>query len=252
MPMLQCLCGERLEGADDEALFGLLRAHADAKHADFPLPDARIRELLATRARMTPWTGQREPLGGPVSVRALRAADHDEYLRFFDRDAFMDNPMWASCYCLFHEFPGSVEAWTRATAAENRAAKSALIRAGRSEGYLATAGSRTVGWCHAAPRTTLPMLGHDPEIAIADAERVGSIVCFVVAAPFRGQGVAKHLLDAACDGLRARGLAIAEGYPRKRTGSDADAYHGPLDLYLGAGFEVFREGKRVVVVRKAL
>jgi ribosomal protein S18 acetylase RimI-like enzyme len=252
MPILQCLCGERLDGADDDALFALLRAHADARHADFPLSDSRIRDLLAARARMTPWNGQREPLAGPVSVRALAPGDHDEYLRFFDRDAFMDNPMWASCYCLFHEFAGSVEEWTRSSGAENRAAKSALLRAGRSEGYLATAGGRTVGWCHAAPRTMLPMLRHDPEIAVDDAERVGSIACFVVAAPFRGQGVAKRLLDAACDGLRARGLAIAEGYPRTRVGSDADAYHGPLELYQGAGFEIFREGKRVIVVRKAL
>jgi GNAT superfamily N-acetyltransferase len=252
MPMFQCLCGERLVGADDDALFALLRAHADAKHADFPLPDSRIRDLLATRARMTPWSGEREPLPGPLSVRALGRGDDDEYLRFFDRDAFMDNPMWASCYCLFHEFPGPIEAWTKATAAENRAAKSALLRAGRTEGYLATAGGRTVGWCHAAPRTTLPMLARDPEIAVDDAESVGSIVCFVVAAPWRGQGVATRLLEAACDGLRAKGLAIAEGYPHRRVGTDADAYHGPLDLYLAAGFEIFREGNRAIVVRKAL
>ncbi len=252
MPMLQCLCGERLVGADDDALFHLLRAHADAKHADFPLPDSRIRDLLASRARMTPWNGERESLGAPVAVRALAPGDHDEYLRFFDRDAFMDNPMWASCYCLFHEFAGSIEQWGRATADENRAAKSALLRAGRTQGYFATAGGRTVGWCHAAPRTTLPMLAHDPDLAVDDAAHVGSIVCFVVAAPFRGQGVAKRLLDAACDGLRTQALQVAEGYPRKQVGSDADAYHGPLDLYLAAGFEIFREGKRAIVVRKEL
>ncbi len=64
-----------------------------------------------------------------------------------------------------------------------------------------------------------------------DLERVGAIVCFVVAQPHRRQGIARRLLDAACEGFRRQGLAVAEAYPRKGSTSDAVNYKGPSQLH---------------------
>ena len=81
---------------------------------------------------------------------------------------------------------------------------------------------------------------------------VGSIVCFVVAQPFRGQGIARRLLEAACEGFRARGMEVAEGYPRKEAVGEAANHTGPLALFLQAGFEIYHQDEGTVVVRKRL
>jgi len=89
-------------------------------------------------------------------------------------------------------------------------------------------------------------------LAVDDAGEVGSIVCFLVAKPFRGQGVAAGLLDAACAGFRERGLRVAEAYPSRTAAGDAATYHGPLALYLRAGFKPYREVGQSVIVRREL
>ena len=95
-----------------------------------------------------------------------------------------------------------------------------------------------VGWCNAAPRTLLHALDNEP---IPDAEQVEAIICFLVEPSHRGRGVARQLLEAACDGLRLHGLRIAEGNPRTESSSAAANHFGPLSLYLSAGFSVYRE-----------
>jgi ribosomal protein S18 acetylase RimI-like enzyme len=84
------------------------------------------------------------------------------------------------------------------------------------------------------------------------ADRIGAIVCFVVAKPHRGLGVAHHLLEAACEGFRQQGFEIVEAYPRKEAQGEAANYHGPLSMYLAAGFVPVRDAEGVVVVRKTL
>ncbi len=87
----------------------------------------------------------------------------------------------------------------------------------------------------------------------ADQDGVGSVACFVVAAPYRGHGVASKLLDAAIDRLRARGLRAVEAYPTRPGDDTAQGnYRGPLSMYLRAGFEPHRETDRHVIVRKTL
>ena len=78
----------------------------------------------------------------------------DDWLRFFDHDAFAGNPDWASCYCLEPHVPATPEqperAWreTRATVAER-------LRGGTTFGYLAYVDGRPAGGStpHYAPTT---------------------------------------------------------------------------------------------------
>ena len=41
-----------------------------------------------------------------VEVRDLTPELLDDYLRFFDKDAFTDFPEWSDCYCGFYDTPG--------------------------------------------------------------------------------------------------------------------------------------------------
>ena len=102
------------------------------------------------------------------------------------------------------------------------------------EGYLAYRDGKPVGWCNAAPRVMMDAFADEPD---PDASRMGQITCFVIAKPHRRSGVATKLLHAACAGLKAQGLQIAEAMPMGEASTDAQNHFGPLSMYLSAGFQ---------------
>lgn len=180
-------------------------------------------------------------------IRELTAKLLDDYLYFFDHVAFVDNPKWASCFCYFPHAPHDTEKWHDRTGEQNRAAVIESIREGRMHGYLAYRNDKPIAWCNAGPRASVTIL--DPDV---DAERIGSIVCFIVGKSHRGKGVARRLLNAACEGFRRHGLAIVEAYPRADAHDDATSHYGPLKMYLAAGFQSSKEDDGSVIVRKSL
>lgn len=186
-----------------------------------------------------------------VTVRELTPELLDDYLQFFDRDAFSDNPGWSECYCFFHHFAGTGPEWASRSAVDNREAVSHLIQTGEFHGLLAYVDGRPAGWCQAVVRSEMP---DPPAVGPAtdmDYARVGCILCFVVSPQSRRRGVARRLLEAACESFIRRGLLVAEAYPVKEAATDAANYHGPLSLYLDAGFiPVREEGSRVVLQRR--
>jgi GNAT superfamily N-acetyltransferase len=183
-------------------------------------------------------------------VRTLSPELLPDFLRFFEGSAFSDNPKWSSCWCQCFYEDHTVVRWSERTAPQNRALACERIQARAMQGYLAYADGVPVGWCNAAPRHLLHALDDEPT---PDAETVGAIVCFLVEPSHRGQGIARMLLDAACDGLRRQGLRVAEANPRTGTTSPAENHYGPLGLYLSAGFSVHREdADGSVYVRRTL
>ena len=185
-----------------------------------------------------------------LSVRTLTRDTMPLFLEFFDGDAFSDNPKWSSCYCQCFYEDHSVVEWSKRTAPQNRALACSRIVSAEMQGYIATADQRPVGWCGAAPRRLLRALDDEPT---PNAESVGAIVCFLVSPGHRRQGVARALLDAACEGLRRQGMTVAEANPRTSADSPADNHFGPLSLYLSSGFSIHREDEDgSVYVRRAL
>ncbi len=89
-------------------------------------------------------------------IRKLGPELLDDYLRFFDADAFEDFPWWSVCYCGFFHDPCADDEWDPGPEAgpEHRAFKAELIRSGEATGLLAYARGRVVGWCNAAPRAS--------------------------------------------------------------------------------------------------
>lgn len=175
----------------------------------------------------------------------------DDFLEFFDHHAFCDNPSWSGCYCVYYHADDEEE-WKKRTAPENRDLAIRLIKEGRLQGKLAYLNKELVGWCNAAPRNSFPRLALSKNLHVEDPERIGSIVCFVVAKPHRGKGIASLLLEAACESFATRGFLFAEAYPLKNAESEAANFPGPLRMYLKNGFSVFRDLDRYLIVRKAL
>ncbi len=194
-------------------------------------------------------------------VKELTPSLRDDFLLFFDHVAFADNPDWGDCYCTMYYRPPeeglapgqSKEDWMANSAAENRRLASNSVAEAKVHGFLAYDNGKPVAWCNAGPRRNYPALSQFPfSPGYGDDERVGSIVCFVIACTHRNQGIASRLLDTACEKFSQDGLRFAEAYPVKNAESAADNFQGPLSMYLKAGFTKHRDTDWYMVVRKRL
>ena len=194
-----------------------------------------------------------------VDVLELTPERVDQYLEFFDKVAFKDFPDWSGCYCGFYDTPG--DHWDSSANAGpgNRASRANRIRSGQAHGLLAVLDGKVVGWCNAQARSSFRNMRRY-EVAIDDStEAVGSIMCFLVGPEYRGKGIGKALLNAACDTFRTEGLRVAEGYPTTNTAKRTweipwaeENYKGSLNMYLHAGFNIHRQLERFAIVRRLL
>ena len=173
-----------------------------------------------------------------VAVQKLSPELQQDFLRFFEGSAFSDNPKWSSCYCQCFYEDHTVVKWSERTAPQNRALACERIQNRQMQGYLGYVDGNPIGWCNAAPRNLLHSLDSEPK---PNSQHVGTILCFLVEPSHRGQGIARVLLEAACNGLREQGMHVAEANPRITPTSAAENHFGPLKMYLSAGFAVHRE-----------
>lgn len=146
-----------------------------------------------------------------VEVRDLTPELLDDYLKFFDKDAFTDFPEWSGCYCGFYDTAG--DDWDASAKAEpaHWAARAERIRSGKAHGLLAIADNKIVGWCNAQPRASFLNMRRYAVAVDDPSESVGSIMCFLVSPEYRGKGVGTVLLSVACDKFRRDRLEVAEG-----------------------------------------
>jgi ribosomal protein S18 acetylase RimI-like enzyme len=194
----------------------------------------------------------RLPAIGEVEVHDVTPDRVADYQAFFDHDAFRDYPAWQSCYCMETHRTQSEEEWVARTAADNRRDMSAMISEGKVTGLLAYVDGNPVGWCNYGETTRLGGVMHKLGLEAPDHDGVGSVACFVIAAPYRGHGLASRLLDTAIERLRERGVRAVEAYPHRTDDSAQANYRGPLSMFLRAGFEPYRETDRNLIVRKTL
>lgn len=185
-----------------------------------------------------------------IEIHPVSAERLSDFLAFFDGEAFADNPQWGFCYCQFAYVDHAKVEWMTRTVQQNRQAACQRVQGDAMKGYLAYKGGKPVGWCNAAPRTMLDAFADEPD---PDAAGIGQITCFVVAKHHRRTGVAKALLEAACEGLRSQNMTLAEATANPNASTDAEEHHGPLGMYLAAGFAIHHtEDDGYVTVRRRL
>jgi len=162
----------------------------------------------------------------------------------FDDVAVILNPNGndRACWCLAYRAPAADFSAMRG---EQRAEYVRGLCARRpAPGVLAYSGETPIGWCGVGPRSQLERLKRSRTIPTVDDVPVWSVICFVVRAGFRRQGVAHALLDGAVAYARSHGAPMVEGYPvdpgEGRINSAA-AHVGTVGLFRSAGFELVAE-----------
>ncbi|HJV72491.1 GNAT family N-acetyltransferase [Ideonella sp.] len=158
------------------------------------------------------------------------------------------------CWCMYYRVSGTPPAPPKGTtrSAANRAALKALVDAGEPVGLLGYRGRAPVGWVSIAPRERYAKLQKSPVMKPVDDLPVWSIVCFVVPAEHRGQGVAAALLAGAVEWARRQRIHLLEAYPvdRPQRASDDAMWFGAKSMFDAAGFEeVARRKPQRPVVR---
>lgn len=243
-------CGALIEAGDSDAVADAFVAHGQESHT-WSYSEEAIRNYARNYAeaaeRLTGDT-ERLPEIADIKVHPVTKDRIDDWLRFFDHDAFVGNPDWASCYCLEPHVPATPaqpeRAWreTRTTVAER-------LRGGTTFGYLAYVDGRPAGWVNASVRSDYGLYRHvDPDGP--ESTSVIGVSCFVIAPPFRRHGLASALVDRVIADASARGAAWIEGYPHnKPEESDAGHFRGPRSMYDARGFEPIKVREHDTVVR---
>ena len=145
------------------------------------------------------------------------------------------------CWCMYYRRSGTrgpLPAGTT-TAQATRAELKALVESATPPGLIGYRGKIPVGWVSLGPREDYAKLARSPVMKAVDEQPVWSIVCFVVPSQYRGQGVARALLDGAIAYAKERGVSLLEAYPvDKPARAPGDSmWFGAKSMYDAAGFE---------------
>jgi len=161
------------------------------------------------------------------------------------------------CWCMYYRRSGERKSLpsTMTHAARNRIDLKRLVDSGRPPGLIGYRGKTPVGWISLGPREDYAKLARSIVMKPVDDKPVWSVICFVVPAEYRGQGVGHALLQGAIRYAKRRGATCLEAYPvdKPERSSDDGMWFGAKSMYDRAGFkEVARRKPARPVVRLKL
>ncbi len=157
------------------------------------------------------------------------------------------------CWCMWWRLKGSE--FNAQTSEERKQGLRAIVESGEVPGLLAYADGKPIAWCAVGPRERYGRLERSPKLKRVDDRPVWSIVCFLVAKPYRGRGLMGHFLRAVADYAKVQGAEIVEGYPVELAGepSGYSGYSGIASSFRKAGFvEVLRRSESRPIMRCSL
>ncbi|MGH7734859.1 MAG: GNAT family N-acetyltransferase [Gemmatimonadales bacterium] len=155
------------------------------------------------------------------------------------------------CWCAYWYLPNAQ--YKAGWGETNRETLERLVKDSSEPGLIAYVGTQPAAWVSVAPRENFDRLRRSTNFARLDDKDVWAVNCFVVAKPFRGQGLMTELAGAAAEFALARGADGAEAYPIEpgpKSGA-GDLYLGTLSAFASAGYaEVARPLPRRPIMRR--
>jgi GNAT superfamily N-acetyltransferase len=162
--------------------------------------------------------------------------------RFEDfADVINKNRRSTHCWCLSHRITPAETAQLGGTGPDARErAMRALCEREHPPGVVAYRDGEPVGWCNIGPRSEITRLAKSRLIPPTDDLPVWSIVCVVVRAGHRKQGVTGPLIEGAVEYARSHGAPAVEAHPVDPPGRMdlTMAFVGTRAMFERAGFRV--------------
>jgi len=186
----------------------------------------------------------------PLRVEELTAGTWPGFERLVEKH----RGVWGGCWCIAFDIPPG-EGGKERTAAQNKAEKEELVRAGRAHAALVYDGKELVGWCQFGPPAELPA-------RMTNYRRLGveppdwRIPCFFVDRDRRHQGVAKAALQGALRLIAQKGGGTVDAYPVATRGEPSPGsfiWGGTETMFAREGFRtVARLGPNKRMMRKVV
>ncbi len=173
--------------------------------------------------------------------------------RWPDVDELFSQGGHGNCWCMWWRLKGSE--FDRQSGEEKRQGLRAIVESGEVPGLLAYVDGKPIAWCSIGPRERFGRLERSPTLKRVDDRPVWSIVCFLVAKPYRGRGLMSRFLDAVLGYAKSRGVEIVEGYPIEATRmvAEGSGYTGIASTFRAAGFlDVLQRSRTKIIMRRSL
>ena len=165
---------------------------------------------------------------------------HPADARRFDDVAVLlgpSEPEAPACWCLSIRLSSSD--LSRLTPAERPEVVRGLCGRRPAPGLLAYVDGEVAGWCALGPHASFGRLLRSRTVPQPEDPETWSVVCFVIRAAHRRQGLAERLLAGAIELAEEHGAPAIEGYPVDNDGrrlSSAFAYVGTRAMFDRQGF----------------
>lgn len=194
--------------------------------------------------------------GMDITIKKLSVDLLDDWLYYFDNDAFSDNGEWEGCYCMCYHWSNDLQKKKRWNCSKsdgryNRKCAIDYIKSGKMQGYLAYSDNKVIGWCNANDKSAYQNVNFTLPLEESEKDKkVKSIVCFCIAPEYRGKGIATALLERICSDAESEGYVYVESYPFEHNANHS--YHGPQVMYEKNGFVKQGIKSGYIVFRKYL
>lgn len=177
----------------------------------------------------------------------------DDFIYFFDHDAFSDHEEWSGCYCLESHLREEENSALWGKINKRREKAKDLIRKGIMTGYLIYDGFDVVGWCNSGDKRDYLPICENEDFSSDNAEKskIKIIYCIDIAPDYRGKGIANCIVEKVLADAEEEGYSYVEAYPFMDKKLEYQ-YKGPFRLYEKNGFEIYRELDEFYIMRKAL
>ena len=193
-----------------------------------------------------------------ITIKKLTAELSEDYFDFFDNRAFTDNSPYR-CYCQMYQLSKEqgeklmedTRCIDPGLLCKNVAKKQ--IETGALCGYLAYVDGISVGWCNANDRASFPSKPYYDVLFYSPIpKREIAVVCFEIAAEYRGKGIATALLNKVIVDAKANKYTSVVAFPVKRSERYEWDCAGPVRLYEKAGFHKISEHGETIIMKKEL
>lgn len=185
-----------------------------------------------------------------IQFQKLTPQMADEFLHYFENDAFPENDPRSSCYCLESHLSNESEY----TSAEVRRGKAKeLIHQGIMTGYLIYDENRIIGWCNAGDKMDYLPICKNNEFQTDDCKKgkIKILYCIDIAPDYQGKGIANLVMEKFLSDAKEEGYSYVEGYPFVDE-NYIYQYHAPIRLYKKYGFKLYAQKSYFYIMRKTL